>query len=272
MSALDWDHNSYYHRLLLRHLPRRCERVLDVGCGAGALAARLAGRAGHVDALDRSPVMIEAARRAVPGNVTCILGDVLHEPLPAGRYDAIVSLTALHHMPLEDVLPRLAAALRPGGVLAAVALPRLDLPREAAAELAGAVGYRVLGAGFAVLRASGRGSWHERPPGSAAMPMVLDPPLTTRQVRAVAAAALPGARVRRLTYWRYLLVWQRGEPGREASCAGRSDGPAGAPRGRPRPGRRRRAAGGTAAGSCGCQSWPSGPVPPASGAGTPSSA
>src|SRR5260370_24027082 len=70
MSALDWDHNAYYHRLLLRHLPRPCSRVLDVGCGAGAFAAKLATRAGHVDALDRSPAMIEQARSVVPANVT----------------------------------------------------------------------------------------------------------------------------------------------------------------------------------------------------------
>jgi SAM-dependent methyltransferase len=153
--------------------------------------------------------MIEAARRAVPGNVTCILGDVMRDPLPAARYDAIVSDTALHHMPLDGVLPRLAAALRPGGVLAAVALPRLDLPRELLPELAGGVGYRALGPAFAVLRAGGRGGWYEGPPSRAAMPMVLDPPLTTRQVREVAAAALPGARVPRLAYWRYLLLWHR---------------------------------------------------------------
>jgi SAM-dependent methyltransferase len=226
MSGLDWDHNAYYERLLLRYLPRPCERVLDVGCGAGALAARLAERAAHVDALDRSPVMIEAARRAVPANVTCILGDVLREPLPAAHYDAIVSDTALHHMPLADVLPRLAAAQRPGGVLAAVALPRLDLPREVPAELAAAVGYRVLGTAFAVLRAGGRGRWYERPASHAAMPMVLDPPLTTRLVRAAAAAVLPGARVRRLAYWRYLLVWQRGEPGPADAPDGGPPGPA----------------------------------------------
>jgi len=100
-------------------------------------------------------------------------------------------------------------ALRPGGVLAAVAMPRIDLPREAVAELAGAPGHRVLGAAFAVLRASGRGSWYARPLSRAAMLVVMDPPLTTRQVRVVAAAALTGARVRRLAYWRYLLVWQR---------------------------------------------------------------
>jgi ubiquinone/menaquinone biosynthesis C-methylase UbiE len=34
----DWDHNAWYHRLLLRQVPARAERVLDVGCGAGTLA------------------------------------------------------------------------------------------------------------------------------------------------------------------------------------------------------------------------------------------
>ncbi len=77
MNALDWDHNAYYHRLLLRHLPRPCDRVLDVGCGAGAFAVELARRAVHVDALDRSPAMIEEAERVAPPNVTCILADVL---------------------------------------------------------------------------------------------------------------------------------------------------------------------------------------------------
>ena len=41
-TVLDWNHNAYYHRLLLGQLPQRCHRVLDVGCGAGSFAARLA--------------------------------------------------------------------------------------------------------------------------------------------------------------------------------------------------------------------------------------
>src|SRR6202522_4413770 len=49
-----WDHNCYYHERLLRALPARCGRVLDVGCGAGRFAARLAERADRVDALDRA--------------------------------------------------------------------------------------------------------------------------------------------------------------------------------------------------------------------------
>jgi hypothetical protein len=35
------------------------------------------------------------------------------------------------------------------------------------------------------------------------------PELTVRQVREQAQALLPGARVRRLLFWRYLLEWER---------------------------------------------------------------
>jgi SAM-dependent methyltransferase len=209
MGRMDWDHNAYYHRTLMRYLPRPCGRVLDVGCGAGAFAAKLATRAEHVDALDREPLMIEEARRAVPANVTCILADVLHEPLPDARYDAIVSISALHHMPLDNVLPRLARALRPGGVLAAAALPRTDLARDLPAELAGAVGHRLFGAAFAILRAAGRGDWYAMEPSHAIMPVVMAPALSTCQVRQQAAALLPGAQVRRLVFWRYFLLWRR---------------------------------------------------------------
>ena len=41
------------------------------------------------------------------------------------------------------------------------------------------------------------------------MPVVMDPPLTTREVANQAAEVLPGVRVRRLLFWRYLLIWQK---------------------------------------------------------------
>jgi SAM-dependent methyltransferase len=209
VSTLDWDHNAYYQRLLLRHLPRPCNRVLDAGCGAGAFAVELAKRARHVDALDRSPAMIEQARRVAPPNVTCILADLLQDPLHGAGYDAIVSLSALHHTPLPEVLPRLAGALRPGGVLAAVALPRRDLPLELPAELTAAIGHRLFGTAFAMLRTFDRGRWYAMEPNHAIMPVVLDPSLATRQVRQQASALLPGAHVRRLVFWRYFLLWQK---------------------------------------------------------------
>jgi 2-polyprenyl-3-methyl-5-hydroxy-6-metoxy-1,4-benzoquinol methylase len=207
--VLDWDHNAYYHRLLLDQLPQRSRRVLDIGCGAGAFATRLARRVEHVDAIDRSTAMIEMARQHTPENVKCFLADALTDPLPAGAYDAIFSISALHHMPLQDALRRFAALLRPGGVLAAVALPRRDLPRELPIEFVAALGHRLLGAAFLTARSVGSQDWFVKDGTHAAMPVVMHPPLTTRDVACQAAAVLPGVRVRRLVFWRYLLHWTK---------------------------------------------------------------
>jgi SAM-dependent methyltransferase len=208
-TVLDWDHNAYYHRLLLGLLPQGCDRVLDIGCGAGSFATRLARRVEHVDAVDRSAAMIELATRRTPDNVNCILADVLTDPLLGGAYDAIVSISALHHMPLEDALLRFAALLRPGGVLAAIALPRTDLVRELPTEVVAAVAHPLLGAGFVAARSVGSNDWFAKDRTHAAMPVVMDPQLTTREVAQRAGAVLPGVRVRRLVFWRYLLQWQR---------------------------------------------------------------
>jgi SAM-dependent methyltransferase len=181
--------------------------VLEVGCGTGQLAAELAARAGHVDAVDRDPGMIAIARQVAPANVTCVLTDVLELPLEPDAYDAVVSLSALHHMDPAPALGHLAAALRPGGVLAVVALPRTDLPRELPVEAAATVWHHLLGAGLAVTHHPWRTAV-TRPAHPGGVP-VKDPQLTTRQVREAAAAVLPGVRVRRLLLWRYLLVWRK---------------------------------------------------------------
>ncbi len=210
MVPLPWDHNAYYHHLLLREVPVGTDRVLDVGCGAGGLASELARRAGHVVALDRDQTMIDIARGHVPDNVTCVLADLWDYPLLDGSFDAIVSMAALHHLPLPRALRHLATALRPGGALAVVALPRRDLPRELPMELVATSWHHLLGFGLAVSAATGDGigSRLRHGPAHAHMP-AQHADLTTSQVREQASAVLPGVRVRRLLLWRYLLTWRR---------------------------------------------------------------
>lgn len=205
---LAWSHNAWYHQLLLRRLPSGCGLVLDAGCGAGVFTARLVGHSGQVLAVDRSPAMVAAARTRAPSNVTVVEDDLLTVPLPDGGLDAIVSIAVLHHLPLAQALPRFTAALRPGGVLAAVALPRLDLPRDLPIELASVTGQMIVAVGR---RAAPGASWSRRlDPGIDGKDMPIQPPqLTTTEVRRQAGALLPGARVTRLPFWRYLLHWQR---------------------------------------------------------------
>jgi hypothetical protein len=65
------------------------------------------------------------------------------------------------------------------------------------------------GAVFLAKRALGSDRGFANDPDRASMPVVMDPPLTARQVADVAAVVLPGVRVRRLVFWRYLLLWQK---------------------------------------------------------------
>ena len=89
--------------------------MLEVGSGAGHLALRLAERADHVDAVEIDPLMVKATQAIVPANVSCRRGDVMADDMPPGSYDAIVSLSVLHHLDLQPALTRFADALRPGG-------------------------------------------------------------------------------------------------------------------------------------------------------------
>jgi SAM-dependent methyltransferase len=79
-------------------------RVLEVGCGPGHLAIRLARRYGlDVSGVDLDPAMIERARanaRTV-GNDSAqpefLVGDVASLPFPDGSFDLVVSTLSMHH-------------------------------------------------------------------------------------------------------------------------------------------------------------------------------
>ncbi|MDQ2751139.1 MAG: class I SAM-dependent methyltransferase [Actinomycetota bacterium] len=182
--------------------------MLDVGCGAGSFASRLAVRSRHVDAIDQAPHMVALARARVPANVDVRVEDVTTGLLPSARYDAVTSISVLHHLELMQVLPLLAETLRPGGLLVAVALPKIDLPRDLPIEALSVAGHRFLGAVFRLeQKVTGRRRYaHEA--SVRVMPMQ-DAVLTTRQVQAQAACVLPNVQVRRLPFWRYELRWQR---------------------------------------------------------------
>ena len=202
---MPFDHNDHYHRLLLRQLPPGCRTALDVGCGTGRFARRLAQRGLEVDAVDRSAEVLAAARGAPAppaGRVRYLLADVTRMRLPAGRYDVISCLASLHHLPFATVAA-LRQALAPGGVLVVLGCYRQRTATDYAVALAAApLNLAARLAVAAAERARGRAPGPPRPPiRPAAMPL--------GQVREQAARLLPGCTVRRLLFCRYLLVFRR---------------------------------------------------------------
>jgi SAM-dependent methyltransferase len=93
---------------------------LDLGCGCGIpVAATLANDGHRVTGIDLSEVQITRARRLVP-NATFLHADANQVCFPDRTFDAVVSLYALIHMPLDEqqrLISRIAAWLRPGGLL-----------------------------------------------------------------------------------------------------------------------------------------------------------
>jgi SAM-dependent methyltransferase len=96
----------------------RPRRVLDVGCGQGELAQRIATELhAEVTGVDQSARMVELTRKR---GVDARLGDVQELDFPDGSFDCVVAAWMLFHVPdLDRGLGEIARVLRPGGRLVA---------------------------------------------------------------------------------------------------------------------------------------------------------
>jgi len=111
--------------VLLEHVPRGACRILDIGTGDGRLLALLRNDREELRGvgLDFSERMLEATRMrfADDERIELVRHD-LADPLPAlGRFDAIVSSMAIHHLEHErkrSLYREVFDLLEPGGVFA----------------------------------------------------------------------------------------------------------------------------------------------------------
>src|SRR5262245_36527901 len=100
------------------------ERVLDVGCGSGAVTreiARRVGERGSVAGLDQSQALLGIARELARDaglleRMTFTAGDVRRLAFQADAFDIAVAVTVLSHVPNgEHGVPELVRVVRPGG-------------------------------------------------------------------------------------------------------------------------------------------------------------
>ncbi|MET0390468.1 MAG: class I SAM-dependent methyltransferase [Polyangiales bacterium] len=96
--------------------------VLELGAGTGDLTLGLAQHVAHVDAVEPSPAMLDAARRVQlpPSASVRWIASTAEELAIQETYALAVAAESLHWMDWGLVLPKLARCLSPRGVLAVV--------------------------------------------------------------------------------------------------------------------------------------------------------
>jgi SAM-dependent methyltransferase len=206
----DWNHNAAYHGMIVGVAGRRPGRVLDVGCGEGLLVQRLAGVARHVTGVDPDAAAVaRASERTAPfDNVTLRVDEFLKMPAERASYDLVTFVATLHHVDLTLALRRARGLVAPGGELFIVGVSA----RKTTAD------WIISGLQLPVVRVLSR--WHREVRNVGVV--VAEPTESLRDIRAIARRELPGARIRRGLYYRYILRWRNttNEPDRALRTTG----------------------------------------------------
>jgi 2-polyprenyl-3-methyl-5-hydroxy-6-metoxy-1,4-benzoquinol methylase len=191
-----WNHNTAYHGWVRGIVARRGGDVLDVGCGDGLLAARLAPVARSVTGIDLDTSSLARARHRLDGirNTSVRRADFLQFDCPPESFDTVIFIATLHHMDLRTALLRARTLLRPDGEIAVVGLSANTTVTD----------WLWAGATLPLVRIASALHRETRDVGVATTP----PREGLAEIRRTAQDVLPGVRLRRALYYRYLLRWR----------------------------------------------------------------
>jgi 2-polyprenyl-3-methyl-5-hydroxy-6-metoxy-1,4-benzoquinol methylase len=189
-----WNHNTAYHPWLIEIATRHRGDVLDVGCGDGLLAQRLAPVSRSVTAIDPNAAAIQRAtdRLAAYPHVA-VSRDSFDTFQPGRTFDLITFVASLHHMDLRASLVKARDLLTPSGEIAVVGCAANKTVRDWFWAVA-------------VVPAARFGSWAHSATRNVGV-VVTEPSEGFDDIRRAADEVLPGASVRRALYYRYLLRW-----------------------------------------------------------------
>jgi len=193
-----WNHNNHYHDFLLAHVPPNAISSLDVGCGSGEFARRLAIYCRAVDAVDPDLQAITNGRNMSTSysNLTFYCASLKDYSSSPSNYDFVSVIASLHHMELASTLEKLKYLLKPNGTLAILGLYKEETISD------------FLWSMLAVSINSIYRFTKQQTKRYSSYQMITHPPKTGLQtIRNTLNIALPNHQFRRHLFWRYSVIW-----------------------------------------------------------------
>lgn len=105
-----------YCQFILKHIPADAARVLDVGCGAGSVAAHIVARGQKVDCVSPSSFLNSQARELLGDKVRIFECDY-EDYQTTTKYDCVLFCESFQYVKMERGLKNVAEQLRSGGQL-----------------------------------------------------------------------------------------------------------------------------------------------------------
>ena len=200
-----WNHNTAYYPLIRKRVfdcsGTASAALLDVGCGDGTLCRFLAGEGLTVIGVDPFPPCIAAAnaKNSLPGICYLCTDFENYEPGRDRTFDAVIFSASLHHTDMRASLRKSRRLLGKNGSLIVLGLASPSSFRDRLFEA-----LRVIPSRLLTLLHRAKTCEEMNIPVSDALPPMND-------VRAAAREILPGAKIRFLLHYRYLLEWKKEE-------------------------------------------------------------
>lgn len=201
-AAHPWPHNDAFTPYILRQA-RAVRRnggdtAVDVGCGTGTLVERLASIFPWVIGIEPDHDTATVADQRLKNADSVRIFQRRFGDEPTARYDLIVFVASLHHMPLRATLFEAKSAIRTGGRIVIVGLAR-EFPNDAWRSLVSLLLNPIVG-------------FIRHPARAVRQPVQMRAPTAPatdsfEEIQAIADEVLPGIRLHRRLFWRYTATW-----------------------------------------------------------------
>jgi len=197
----EWNHNTHYHKLLLRELPNQSCSALDIGSGSGLFSFKLSSAFKEVFSLEPDEASCEYSqtRYESQSNMSFINNSFMEYDFKNQRFDYISAIASIHHMEFETSLEKMKMLLKPGGKIAVLGLYKESSLSDLLISLVAILPNLIM-------------NTLSRQKKERDCEMITSlPEMTIREIKQVSHGVLENCHFRRHLFWRYSLVYKKPE-------------------------------------------------------------